>query len=205
MLISCFIITTLSTIAIVLITRARRRSKKKTTSDSPIRGSPLLETSPRDSGSSQASKRQSPLRGRKEASKDSGTFSVNYGINSAGRLRDPSWYEPSSSAHMDDSNKNIDRKVTIQDEDSDDDDKKEDVSEETLLLPNKRDISPEPASLGFGMMSESMGLWYRDASGKHLTRFVVLHVFLIFSMLMVGNVLLIKVRNIVSLFFIRAY
>ena len=63
----------------------------------------------------------------------------------------------------------------------------DDTTEKTSLLTGQRDISPEPATLGFGEMAESAGLWYRDVSGKQLTRFVVLHVFLIFSMFMVSS------------------
>ncbi len=182
MLIACFLITTVCTFTIVLITRARRRHSKKTTS-SPYRSSPLIETKPVGSRHSTASDDQSPLKSRKQVAatnKDSGNYSVRYGINSTGRLPDPSWYEPSSSMALDNSEKD---EKNIQGEMSSD----EEESERESLLPQKREISPEPATLGFGEMSESAGVWYRDTSGKHLTRFVVLHMFLIFSMLMVGN------------------
>ena len=178
MLIVCFLITTICTIAVVLITRARRRHSKKTTS-SPYRSSPLIETNPASSRDSTASDKQSPSKSRKHvaANKDSGNYSAKYGINSTGRLPDPSWYEPSSSMALDNSEKNIQEEVSSDEEES----------ERASFLPQKREISPEPTTLGFGEMSESAGVWYRDTSGKHLTRFVVLHMFLILSMLMVGR------------------
>ena len=168
------------TFAIVLITRARRRHSKKTTS-SPYHSSPLIETKPVSSRHSTASRSddQSPPKGRKQvvaAKKDSGNYSAKYGINSTGRLPDPSWYEPSSSMALDNSEKNIQGEMSSDEEES----------EGASLLPQKREISPEPTTLGFGEMSESAGVWYRDTSGKHLTRFVVLHMFLILSMLVVG-------------------
>lgn len=78
---------------------------------------------------------------------------------------------------LDNSEKNIQEEVSSDEEES----------ERASFLPQKREISPEPTTLGFGEMSESAGVWYRDTSGKHLTRFVVLHMFLILSMLMVGR------------------
>lgn len=181
MLIVCFLITTICTFAIVLITRSRRRHSKKKTS-SPIRSSPLIETKPASNHHSTASDYPSPPKSRKQAgaTKDSGNYSAKYGINSTGQLPDPSWYEPSSSVALANSEKD---EMNIQGEVSSD----EEVSEKASLLPQKREISPEPATLGFGEMSESAGIWYRDTSGKHLTRFVVLHMFLILSMLMVRN------------------
>ena len=182
MLIVCFLITTICTFAIVLITRSRRRLSKKATS-SPYRSSPLIETKPAGSHHNMASDDQLPSKSRKQVAatnKDSGNFSSRYGINSTGRLPDPSWYEPSSSMALDSSGKDV---KNTQGEVSSD----EEESEKASLLPQKREISPEPTTLGFGEMSESAGVWYRDTSGKHLTRFVVLHMFLILSMLMVGR------------------
>ena len=179
MLVACFLITTISTIAIVLITRARRRSSKKEKATSSLRSSPLIETRPGNSRHSPPSDHQPPSKSRKQAApNDSGNYSAKYGINSTGRLPDPSWYEPSSSVVLASTERD---EKNIQGEDSSD----EEVSERSSLMPQKREISPEPATLGFGEMSESAGVWYRDTSGKHLTRFVVLHMFLIVSMLMV--------------------
>lgn len=183
-LILCFLVTTISTIAIVLITRARRRrSRKNQESSSSVRSSPLIETKPAGEHCSPGAERRLSSRGRKQAdAKDSGNYSVNFGINSGGRLPDPSWYEPSSSVGLSSSNKDDLSKIVEEDDDSHDD-----VSEEAPLLLKKREISPEPTTLGFGEMSASAGVWHRDASGKQLTRFIVLHMFLIFSMLMVGT------------------
>ena len=175
MLILCFLITTISTFIIVLITRARRRqSQKKKDTSSSLHSSPLLET--------QAVRNRLSGEQNQAATKDSGNYSTSYGINAAGRLPNPSWYEPSSSVGLGSSDKG-DVKKNIQEDDSDSD---EEVSEKASLLSKKRDISPEPTTLGFGEMSEHAGVWYRDVSGKHLTRFIVLHMFLIFSMLMVS-------------------
>lgn len=184
-LILCFLVTTISTIAIVLITRARRQhSKKKVDTPSPTRSSPLIETKPTRGHRSPGVDRQLQSGARKQADSgnDSGNYSANMIINLSGRLPDPSWYEPSSSVWLSSSDKD-DVKQNLQAEDNSDDE----VSEEMPLLSRKHEISPEPTTLGFGEMSESTGVWHRDASGKHLTRFVVLHMFLIFSMLMVGT------------------
>ena len=180
-LILCFLVTTISTIAVILITRARRQhSQKKVDTPSPAHSSPLIETKPNRGHHSPGVQRQFPPGARKQA--DSSNYSANFVINSVGRLPDPSWYEPSSSVGLSSSDKDNVKK-DLQAEDNSDNE----VSEGMPLLSRKRKISPEPTSLGFGEMSESAGVWHRDASGKHLTRFVVLHMFLIFSMLMVGT------------------
>lgn len=176
----CFLITTVCTLAIVLITRARSRHSRKEAASS-CRSSPLIETKPVSACHDPPFDHQPPLKSRRQATaKDSGNYAEKCVINSTGRLLDPSWYDPSSSVGFINSEKN---KTSAKREDSSD----ENISEKSSLLPQEHEISPEPATLGFGEMSESAGIWYRDTSGKHLTRFVVLHMFLIISMLMVGG------------------
>lgn len=45
----------------------------------------------------------------------------------------------------------------------------------------------EASEFGFGVISEATGLWYRDISGKHLMRFMVLLLLLVFSSLVVSE------------------
>lgn len=44
------------------------------------------------------------------------------------------------------------------------------------------------ADIGFGVISEATGLWYRDISGKHLIRFVILLLLLVLSSFVVSQV-----------------
>ena len=157
-----------------MITRARRRnSKKKRGTPSPVHSSPLLVTKTTEVLQSSDLEDQSTSRNRKiTASKDSGTDSTKFGVStSVGLVK----------GYNGDLKKNI--QMTVDDSD-------DEVSEKALLLPEKHEIVPEPTSLGFGEMSEFTGVWYRDVSGKDLTRFIVLHMFLIFSMLMVNAYIL---------------
>ena len=61
-------------------------------------------------------------------------------------------------------------------------------SEKTPLL--RRDVSPEPSSVNYSLElpTNSSGLWYRDKSGQHLMRFIVLIIFLLFSSFVVSVV-----------------
>ena len=60
----------------------------------------------------------------------------------------------------------------------------EDQDEKTPLLTRERaTTSPD---VQFGTISEDAGLWYRDLAGKHLLRFVVLLLLLIFSSMVVS-------------------
>ena len=60
----------------------------------------------------------------------------------------------------------------------------EDQDEKTPLLSRKR--ATTPPDVQFGTISEDAGLWYRDLAGKHLLRFVVLLLLLIFSSMVVS-------------------
>ena len=166
----------------MLITRARNRRQKKqdASSDDLVRAAPLIDKKPSSSHDSTVPDLPAPTRRQNVyVPKDSGTFSANFGISSTGRLQDPSWYDPSSSCVA----SSVEKPNNIQEGDE----SEFESTEKTSLLSGKRDVSPEPATLGFGEMSATTGLWYRDVSGKQLTRFVVLQVFLIFSMFMVST------------------
>ena len=65
------------------------------------------------------------------------------------------------------------------------------AANETTPLLKSGKIEAEPSSdFQFGVISEDTGLWYRDLSGKHLIRFVILLLLLLFSSLVVSLLLL---------------
>lgn len=55
-----------------------------------------------------------------------------------------------------------------------------------LLMGGARQAEVSVPDLQFGAVSEDAGLWYRDISGKHLIRFIVLLLLLIMSSLVVS-------------------
>lgn len=176
-LVICFLITTICTVMIILIARKMRKAS-----------SPKREASPQEPSSASTNDvklkraRLSPSVGQR-----SPNTPVPFTINSDTRKveENPNSTDSKTKIVYEDSAKTA--SLDLSDETK--------HNEYSPLLGsrtnrNRREISPdEPSSLQFGDFTEGMGLWYRDAAGKHMIRFVILLVLLVFSSLVVRKIL----------------
>ena len=187
-LILCASIALVFVIMTIIISHKNRKKNKSTansSSDSSPHSSPLLPTQ-----SDKTLKRRLHPDVTTARTHDDQPLSMNYGtetLSTESTKLYSSLYQPPDASDGFDTVVNFHGSVKNGARSAAEVEKEGEATEKSPLLRKKREISPEPYSMALGQVSESAGVWYRDNSGKHLNRFLVLMLFLVFSSLVVSG------------------
>ena len=177
MLLICFVVAAICTF-LIIITLQIKNSKATAqrnaaniitpdeTSTNSVHAVKMKKARPSPEGG-RASQRGTPLRGSPQRGSP---FALNYGTNEPGGMQDSETRSRGDVIFVDSSasrpaNQN---------------------NENTPLLGEDAKSTTTAGEFEFGVLSEASGLWYRDHSGRHIIRFVVLLLLLVFSSLVVS-------------------
>lgn len=170
----CFMVAVICTFMIVFTTRNLQNRNTTNLRDQDEADAITRE----DSSCNSTNVKMKQARPSPTTRKTPGNETLNYGTNS-GNFRDPSGPVNSNDSGIIfvDSNQTDSASLSAVNQDTD---------ETSPLLKNKNSDEVSSTGFQFGIISEDTGLWYRDISGKHLIRFVILLLLLVFSSLVVS-------------------
>ena len=127
--------------------------------------------------SGQAKQRCSPRGGSPQEGRP---FTLNYGATESGSMDETGTNERGAIIFVD-SSKSRGASLANQNKSTDD---------ETAPLLHDEDATSTQTTgdFEFGVLSEASGIWHRDLAGRHLIRFIVLLLLLVFSSLVVSSI-----------------